>query len=197
MSVIVFACVLCGTFLGMFLRNRLPEHHLNGNTKDVVKLGTGLIGTIAALVLGLLIASANSTFQTQSTQVQQLTANVVLLDRTLAQYGPEADSARNLMRHLVGSMADRIWHENSSPSGQVAPFEASAAALSLYDQNSETFATERDTTLSSGQSNKHPAGTGEHAITPVHRGGDSNPYALPSGTDFLARHHIRELQPLR
>ena len=134
MSVIVFACVLCGTFLGMFLRNRLPEHHLSGNTKDVVKLGTGLIGTIAALVLGLLIASANSTFQTQSTQVQQLTANVVLLDRTLAQYGPEADSARNLMRHLVGSMADRIWRENSSPSGQVAPFEASAAALSLYDQ---------------------------------------------------------------
>ena len=64
---------------------------LSGETKDVVKLGTGLIGTIAALVLGLLIASANSTFQTQSTQVQQLIANVVLLDQTLAQYGPETN----------------------------------------------------------------------------------------------------------
>jgi hypothetical protein len=118
----------------MVLRNRLPEHHLSAATKDVVRLGTGLIGTIAGLVLGLLIASANSTFQTQSTQVQQLTANIVLLDRTLAQYGPETDLARNLLRRGVASMADRIWRENGSDSGKVAPFEASAAALSLYDE---------------------------------------------------------------
>ena len=45
MSVIVFACVLGGAFLGMFLRNRLPQRHLSEATKDVVKLGTGLIGT--------------------------------------------------------------------------------------------------------------------------------------------------------
>ena len=134
MPVIAFACVLGGTFFGMFLRNRLPEHHLSAATKDVVRLGTGLIGTIAGLVLGLLIASANSTFQTQSTQVQQLTANIVLLDRTLAQYGPETDLARNLLRRGVASMADRIWRENGSNSRKVAPFEASAAALSLYDE---------------------------------------------------------------
>jgi hypothetical protein len=85
-------------------------------------------------VLGLLIASANSTFQTQSTQVHQLTANVVLLDRTLAQYGPETDLARNLLRRGVASMADRIWRENGADSGKVAPFEASAAALSLHDE---------------------------------------------------------------
>jgi hypothetical protein len=64
----------------------------------MLRLGTGLIGTIAALVLGLLIASANSTFETQSSQVQQLTANVVLLDQTLAQYGPETASVRHLLR---------------------------------------------------------------------------------------------------
>jgi hypothetical protein len=133
-SVIVFACVLGGMVFGMFLRNMLPEHHLNADTKDVVKLGTGLIGTIAALVLGLLIGSANSTFQTQSNQIQQLTANVVLLDRTLAQYGPETESARNLLRRVVASMADRIWRENSSPSEQVGQFEASAEALSLFDE---------------------------------------------------------------
>ena len=133
MSVIAFACVLGGTFLGIFLRNRLPEHHLSAATKDVVRLGTGLIGTIAGLVLGLLIASANSTFQTQSSQVQQLTANIVLLDRTLAQYGPETDLARNLLRRGVASMADRIWRENGAfwEGGAV---RASAAALSLYDE---------------------------------------------------------------
>jgi len=134
MSVIVFACVLGGTFLGMFLRNRLPEHHLGGPTKDVVRLGSGLIGTIAALVLGLLIASANSTYETQSTQVQQLTADIVLLDQTLAQYGPETASARNLLRRGVASMADRIWRQNGSDPRKAEPFEASAAALSLYDE---------------------------------------------------------------
>ena len=134
MSVIVFGCVLGGVVLGMFLRNRLPEHHLSGDTKDVVKLGTGLIGTIAALVLGLLIASANSTFQTQSSQVQQLTANIVLLDQILAQYGPETGSARNLLRRGVASLADRVWRENGSNSSKAKSFEASAAALSLYDE---------------------------------------------------------------
>ncbi len=91
MSVIVFACVLGGMFFGVLLRSRLPEHHLSGATKDVVRLGSGLIGTIAALVLGLLIASANSTYETQSSQVQQLTADTVVLDRILAQYGPETE----------------------------------------------------------------------------------------------------------
>ena len=133
-SLIVFACVLGGAFLGIFLRNTLPKHHLSEATKDVVKLGTGLIGTITGLVLGLLIASANSTYETEGSQVQQMTANIVVLDQTLAQYGPEAASARNLMRRAVASMADRIWRENSSPSGQAAPFEATAAGLSLFDE---------------------------------------------------------------
>ncbi|SRR6266571_2529035 len=133
-SLIAFACVFGGTLLGMFVRNRLPGHHLTGDTKEVVRLGTGLIGTIAALVLGLLIASASSTYETQSSQVKQLTASIVLLDRTLAQYGPETDSARNLLRRGVATLADRIWRENGSESGKAEPFEASAAALSFYDE---------------------------------------------------------------
>ena len=133
MSVIVFACVFGGAVIGIFLRNRLPEHHLSGDTKDVVRLGTGLIGTIAALVLGLLIASANSTFETRSTQVQQLTADIVLLDRILALYGPETASARNLLRPAVDAMADQIWRENGATSRKAKPYEASAASLSFYD----------------------------------------------------------------
>jgi hypothetical protein len=118
LSLIAFACIFGGTFLGMFLRRRLPGHHLSGDTKDVVRLGTGLIGTMAALVLGLLIASANSTYETQSGQVKQLTAYIVLLDNTLAQYGPETNSVRNLLRHAVTTLADRIWRENGADSGR-------------------------------------------------------------------------------
>jgi Protein of unknown function (DUF4239) len=134
LSLIVFACVFGGTFVGMFFRKRLPGHHLSGDTKDVVRLGTGLIGTIAALVLGLLIASANNTYETQNGQIKQLTANIVLLDRTLAQYGPETDSVRNLLRRAVATLVDRIWRENGSDSGRAEAFEASAAALLFYDE---------------------------------------------------------------
>ena len=134
LSLIAFACVFGGTFLGMSLRKRLPGHHLSGDTKDVVRLGTGLIGTMAALVLGLLIASANSTYETQSGQVRQLTANIALLDVTLAQYGRETDSIRNLLRRVVATLADRIWRENGAESGKQEAFEANAAALSFYDE---------------------------------------------------------------
>ena len=81
-------------------------------------------GLLARQVDGLLIASASSTYETQSSQVKQLTASIVLLDRTLAQYGPETDSARNLLRRGVATLADRIWRENGSESGKAEPFEA-------------------------------------------------------------------------
>ena len=66
-SVIALACILVGTLVGMLLRTRVSEKHLDLDAKDVVRLGAGLIGTIAALVLGLLIASAKTSFDTQVT----------------------------------------------------------------------------------------------------------------------------------
>src|SRR2546430_7504137 len=111
LSCIAFACISGGVLLGMFLRNTLPEHHLSADAKDVVRLGTGLIGTIAALVLGLLIGSAKSSYDTQGTQVKQLTANIILLDRFLEEYGPETVALRNLMRRGVTILADRMWRE--------------------------------------------------------------------------------------
>ena len=131
---IVFTCIFGGAFLGMFLRSRLPAHHLSSDTKDVVKLGTGLIATIAALLLGLLIASANSTHESQSSQVRQLTAHIILLDRTLAMYGSETDSPRHLLRRSVAILADRIWREGGSEPGKAEPFEASDAALLFYHE---------------------------------------------------------------
>ncbi|MGA2127817.1 MAG: DUF4239 domain-containing protein [Xanthobacteraceae bacterium] len=129
-----FAIIFAGSFVGMFIRNSVPEHHLSADTKDIVRLGTGLIGTIAGLVLGLLISAANGTYDTQSAQVKQVIAGIVLLDRTLELYGPEADSARKLLRQSVGILADRIWRENSSDSAKAAPFVESASAESLYDE---------------------------------------------------------------
>jgi hypothetical protein len=132
LSCIAFLCISGGALLGMLLRNKLPGHHLSTDAKDVVRLGTGLIGTIAALVLGLLIASAKNSYDTQSTQIKQVTANIVLLDNLLAQYGPETGVTRNLMRRGVVILADRMWRENGSGLAKAAPFEASAATEAFY-----------------------------------------------------------------
>lgn len=131
---IAFACIFGGTFLGIFMRSRLPQRRLGGDTKEVVGMGTGLIATIAGLVLGLLIASANSAYESQNSQVRQLTANIVLLDRTLALYGPEADSLRSLLRQSVDVLVGRIWREAASGSGATETFEASEATLAFYEQ---------------------------------------------------------------
>lgn len=126
-----FAFIFGGAVLGMFLRNWLPGHHLDADTKDVVRLGAGLISTIAALVLGLLIGSANSAFQSQSGQVKQLTANILLLDNILSLYGPQADPIRGQLRQEISSLADRIWRESRSASARSEPFELSASAFTL------------------------------------------------------------------
>src|ERR1700730_7740247 len=132
LSCITFICISCGVLFGMLLRNTLAEHHLGTDAKDVVRLGTGLIGTIAALVLGLLIASAKGSYDTQSSQIRQMTANIVLLDNLLAQYGPEASATRNLLRRGIVLAADRMWRENSSDSAKAAPFAASDASEAFY-----------------------------------------------------------------
>jgi hypothetical protein len=102
------------------------------DSKDVVKLTAGLIGTLTALVLGLLIASAKTTFDQKTNQVRQLTATVILLDDLLTQYGPEATSLRKLLRQSIPPMADRIWHEQANPTGKPARFESSVEAWAFY-----------------------------------------------------------------
>jgi hypothetical protein len=130
LSGIIFVLILGGIFLGTLLRRTLPAHHLDQHTRDVVRLGVGLIATIAALVLGLLIAAAKSSFDTQTGQVRQITANLILLDNTLAQFGPEARPIREQIRSTVGPFADRLWHEKeASASG---PFETDGAAERVY-----------------------------------------------------------------
>src|SRR5260370_20369593 len=128
LSCIAFVCISGGVLIGMLLRNTLPEHHLSTDAKDVVRLGTGLIGTIAALVLGLLIASAKNSYDTQSTQIKQMTASIILLDNLLSRSGPETEAARVLLRRGVASMAYRVWRENSSGSAKWAPLEMIPAA---------------------------------------------------------------------
>ncbi len=97
-------------------------------------MATGLIGTLAALVLGLLIASAKGTYDQKTSQVRQMTANIILLDDLLAQYGLEAAPVRNRLRRSLQPLADRIWHEQELPNGKPVRFESSAEALAFESE---------------------------------------------------------------
>jgi Protein of unknown function (DUF4239) len=103
---IVFVCVFGSGLLGLFLRSALPEHHLSEDSTGVVKLGAGLIATLAALVLGLLIASAKNYFDKINDEVTQSAATVIQLDRALARFGPETKEARALLRASFASAVD-------------------------------------------------------------------------------------------
>ena len=83
LSAIIFVLMLGGILAGSLLRRTLPEHHLDEHAKDVVRVGAGLIATITALVLGLLIASAKGSFDTQSSHIKRITADLILLDNVL------------------------------------------------------------------------------------------------------------------
>src|SRR5262249_2145679 len=129
---IVFVCVFGGAMLGLALRSVLPDHHRSSDSKDVVKLGMGLLATMAALVLSLLISSAKSSYDSQSNEVTHMAANVVLLDRVLAHYGPESKDARDLLRQTVASLIAQVEPTGASdpaglrpsPSGLDAVYEA-------------------------------------------------------------------------
>ena len=101
LSVIVVACCCITATVGIILRIKLPDEHFDADSKDVVKSVMGIVATMAALVLSLLIASAKTTFDTQSTEMQQLAANIVQLDQALELYGPETSNARQLLRRAV------------------------------------------------------------------------------------------------
>jgi hypothetical protein len=131
-SLIVFGCVFGGALLGIFLHAVLPQHHLGNDSKDIVKLGMGLVGTMAALVLGLLVASAKGSYDNQSAELTQMSANIALLDRGLALYGPETKETRALLRGAVVRILDQMWPKDGTSASSSAP--TSAGAEILYEK---------------------------------------------------------------
>lgn len=114
----------------MYLRSSLPKNHLIDESRDVVKLGIGLVGTMAAMVLGLLVNSAKGSFDVQSNELTQISANVILLDRILAAYGSDAMETREELRKVLSSV-DQAWSETDPDRSRGAPV---AGAELLYEK---------------------------------------------------------------
>jgi len=113
-----FGCVFGSALLGLFLQTVLPTEHLSQESKDVVKLGTGLIATMAALVLSLLISSAKSSFDRVSVELLENAARVISLDRVLADYGPETRDIRDTMKRGYAARLALLFHDEPSQGGK-------------------------------------------------------------------------------
>jgi hypothetical protein len=132
---IIFACLFGAVLLGRGLRRLLPEHHLSADTKDAVKLAMGLVATMAALLLGLLVSSAKGSYDTIRGEVIQMSAKAVFLDRVLVTYGPEATEARARYRNLVGDIIQRLWPEEANQPADLTPNAQTGNAVYLALQH--------------------------------------------------------------
>jgi hypothetical protein len=115
--------------IGAWLRKALPGHHLDSDSRDTIKVSIGLIATMTALLLGLVTASAKSSFDTMDTAVKQTAIQILTLDRLLARYGPETNEIRKGLQHGVGTRVDMIWPQDSSKPANINPIPSGAASM--------------------------------------------------------------------
>ena len=127
-GMVVFASAFGGAVLGMWLRARVPGHHVDADSRDTIKLGVGFIATMTALVLGLVTASAKSSYDAVDAAVRHTAIGVLALDRALARYGPETGEIRKNLKHAVGVRIDMIWPPGSSKPADLDPMRSGAGS---------------------------------------------------------------------
>ena len=118
-GIVVFICTFGGALFGMWLRGVLPVHHLRDESRDTVRLGIGLVATLTALVLGLMTASAKSSFDGLNTAIKNMAADVIATDRLLARYGPETKDIRATLKRVVAYRIDETWSRGASHAGKL------------------------------------------------------------------------------
>ena len=127
-GLIVFACTFGGALLGMRLRKALPGHHFNDESKDTVKVGIGLVATMTALLLGLVTASAKSSFDIADSAVKKTAIDILTLDRLLARYGAETGDIRKNLQHAVEARTELIWSQDASKRTDSDPIRSGAVS---------------------------------------------------------------------
>jgi len=133
-ATVTFACAFGGALLGTYVRSILPATHLSKESQDVMRLVMGLIATMTALLLGLVTASARSTFDNQDAASRTSAANILTLDRLLARYGPETRSTRDLIRQAVAFRIETTWPDDGSAGSGLTQAQGPAAVEEIENQ---------------------------------------------------------------
>src|SRR3954454_23403929 len=114
-GLISFAAIFAGALIGLFAAHRLPGHHLGKETQSAINVSVAVLGTLSALVLGLMITAANSSFSARSEEVRELSLQLIRMDRNLRRYGPEAADARMKLREWATAKTQQLFPEKGRP----------------------------------------------------------------------------------
>jgi hypothetical protein len=133
-GLVALVCIFAGGLVGMFLRAVLPEHHLSHDTRNVVGLAAGTVSVLTALVISSLLTSAREAFELKMQEVQELSANLVLLDRVVAHYGPETAPTRDLLRRYTAQRIELTWPEEDGRKAVLDDSGALAMLEGIQDQ---------------------------------------------------------------
>jgi hypothetical protein len=127
LALVTFAALALGITLGTTLRRRLPEHHLREESREVLQTASGILATLVALVMGLLVSSAKGAFDQAGAEITGAGATAIVLDRALAEYGPEAAPIRADLRRVVAAILGRLWPDQAAEDVARLPAEDAAA----------------------------------------------------------------------
>lgn len=133
-SLIVLGCLIGGVLTGMWLQFRLPNHHLSKESQDTVKLGAGMVATMSALILGLLVSSAKSSFDAVNLAIAQNGARLIQLDHLLASYGAETVELRAQLKNSLAQRIDIIWSQKTGSPAGVRAIEKSTAVIDFQSR---------------------------------------------------------------
>ena len=133
-GIVVLLCTFGGALLGIWLRAALPAHHLRDESRDTVRLGIGLVATLTALVLGLVTASAKSSFDSLNTAIKDAAADIIATDRLLARYGPETKDIRTTLKRVVADRIEKTWSQGPSQTAKLDVTKATETGEWVVDQ---------------------------------------------------------------
>jgi len=114
-TILIAVTLFVALVVGMGIRSLLPQEHLSAESKDAVKVSMGMVATMTALLLGLLVSSAKGSYDTTRSELVQMAAKVAFLDRVLTMYGPDATEARGKLRAALGEAIAGMWPEEGVP----------------------------------------------------------------------------------
>jgi hypothetical protein len=134
-AIVTFLVIFSGAALGFLIQGLIPSHHLSSESKSTVHLGAGLIGTLAALILGLMVSSSKDTYDKTGLFISEMAAGYGHVDRLLANYGPEAKPIRATLRQSLERMNQIVFPEEV-PKGEQTPLNARMSLENVYNQTS-------------------------------------------------------------
>jgi hypothetical protein len=133
-SLIIITILFGSAMVAMFAARFLPDHHLSPETRSVVSVSVAVVGTLSALVVGLLISTANSSFIAKTQEITDISADLIGLDRLARRYGPEAGDVRVLLRHYTAAKLHDLFPENSDQAADVENISTVSVLEELQDK---------------------------------------------------------------